>query len=225
LFGFVEFDVHLTDQNNNLIPISDDIKESPIEGVENSVGNDTLAGCRVTGIIKAQKGIGNFHVAPGTSTTGFSGHTHTMNPFSILTDLEKVKLSHTINYLGFGAVFPDQVNPLDGITFATTKIVRHMYYIRLVPTLYKDGNLITRTYQYSVTDHTEILDLNDPFSMQLPGIWFKYDFSPMLVQLEKQKKYFTHLLTRICAIIGGIWVVLGLFFALVEQLLNQFKKK
>jgi len=99
-----------------------------------------------------------------------------------------------------------------------------MYYIRLVPTVYKDGTSTMKTYQYSVTNHTDTFDLSDPLSIQLPGVWFKYDFSPMLVQLEKRDKYFTHLLTRLCAIVGGIWVVLGFIHSLSKQVVDQFKK-
>jgi hypothetical protein len=194
-----------------------------IESKNNTLPRD---GCRVTGIMRTTKGTGNFHVAPGTPTMGFSGHTHVMNPFSLMTDLERVKLSHTINFLSFGSLFPSMINPLDGVSFKTDKIVRHIYYIRLVPTLYTDGDLTVRTYQYSVTNHTDSLDLTDPFSMQLPGVWWKFDFSPMLVKLEKREKYFSHLLTRLCAIIGGIWVVFGLVFSTIQQLLeNTVQKK
>jgi len=266
-----DVDIHLLDQNNHVIELTD-IRELPIDTsnclacfqnsqelccscddvkeyyktrgyirdnplthplcndrlyVESKMNNNTLPrdGCRVSGTMKTTKGTGNFHFAPGTPTMGFSGHTHVMNPFSLMADLEKVKLSHTINLLSFGTIFPDMINPLDGISFKTEKIVRHIYYIRLVPTVYTDGPVSVRTYQYSVTNHTDTLDLTDPFSMQLPGIWWKFDFSPMLVKLEKREKYFTHLLTKLCAIIGGIWVVFGLVFSIIQQLLENTVQK
>jgi len=196
--------------------------------VDPDTPNTINSGCRVKGTMNAFKGSGHFHIAPGTSTMGLSGHTHTMNPFSLMEDLKKVKLSHTINYLGFGTSFPDQVNPLTGVEFQTEMLVRHMYYIRLVPTTYNDGYLSMKTYQYAVTNHTDEFDIvNDPFSIQLPGVWFKYDFSPMLVQLEKRPKYFTHLLTRICAAVGGIWVVLGLIHSVSKHFIDKlnYKKK
>jgi len=174
----------------------------------------------------ALKGAGNFHVAPGIAVNGLNGvHTHTMNPLTILEDLQKTRLSHTIHLLTFGFPYPGQRDTLNGITFRTKDIVRHVYYIRLVPTVYIDGTTVVRTHQYSVTNHTEVIDLANSFSVQLPGIFWKYDFSPMLVQIERKEKYFTHFLTRLCAVIGGTWVVLGLLYSLIQQAFEKYRKK
>eukprot|EP01125_Pyxidicula_operculata_P010042 TRINITY_DN3302_c0_g1_i2.p1 TRINITY_DN3302_c0_g1~~TRINITY_DN3302_c0_g1_i2.p1 ORF type:complete len:303 (+),score=58.19 TRINITY_DN3302_c0_g1_i2:188-1096(+) len=184
-----------------------------------------LVGCRVvTHQVKLPKIGGNFHVAPGRGTSSFGGHTHSLNPFTFTADLQKTRLSHTINHISFGAVIDGMVDPLRGATFLTDQLVRHVYYLRLVPTFYHDHRDFSLTNQYSVTNHTDVLKL-DSFSMQLPGVFFKYDFSPMLVKLERKQKYFTHFLTRLCAVIGGLWVVLGLVYQTVNSAVNHLKKK
>jgi len=186
----------------------------------------SLEGCRVKGEMTALKISGNFHVAPGTVVTGKGGsHTHTMNPFTLLADLEKTRLSHTVHLLSFGYPYPGQSDTLNEMTFLTKDVVRHVYYLRLVPTVYIDGTEVVRTHQYSVTNHTEVIDLKNTLSWQLPGIFWKYDFSPMLVKLERREKYFSHFLTRLCAIVGGTWVVLGLLYTVTQQALDKLSKK
>jgi len=181
-------------------------------------------GCKINGRIQVPKIGGNFHIAPGLGAATFGGHSHTLHPLTFTADLEKTKLSHSIHKLSFGPPYPGMTDPLTGVEFSTDKLVRHIYYIRLVPTVYIDGSNIIHTYQYSVTNHTDVVNLGT-FSLQLPGIFFKYDFSPMLVQLERREKYFTHFLTRLCAIIGGTWVVLGLIYSSLQSAVDHLKKK
>jgi len=190
----------------------------------NAPGN--AEGCRVKGQLTALKGSGNFHVAPGMATNGINGaHSHTMNPFTIMEDLQHARYSHTIHTLSFGFPYPGQNDTLNGVIFQTKDIVRHVYYIRLVPTIYIDGTNVVKTHQYSVTNHTDVVDLTNTFTLQLPGIFWKFDISPMLVKLERKEKYFTHFLTRLCAVVGGTWVVLGLLYATILQAFEKLRKK
>jgi len=192
------------------------------------LNTDTLpstSACRVTGVLPIPKIQGNFHVAPGAATTPGSGsHSHQMNPFTFRQDLAKMKLSHTINALTFGPNYPGKVDPLTNYYFNTNNLVKQTYNLKLVPTLYIEGGIVIQSHQYSVTNHTDVIDLSNMATLQLPGIFFKYDFSPMLVKLERKPKYFTHFLTRLCAIIGGTWVVLGLIYSTLQSAVDKLKK-
>lgn len=45
---------------------------------------------------------------------------------------------------------------------------------------------------------------------QLPAIYFRYDFSPITVAFKEKKSSFAHFLVQVCAIVGGVFTVLGL---------------
>lgn len=42
------------------------------------------------------------------------------------------------------------------------------------------------------------------------GVFFMYDMSPMMVQLTEHQRSFTHFLTGVCAIVGGVFTVAGM---------------
>lgn len=48
--------------------------------------------------------------------------------------------------------------------------------------------------------------------MQMPSVWFVYDMSPIAVSMTQTRKSIGHLLTRICAVIGGVFAVTGTYF-------------
>ena len=79
------------------------------------------------------------------------------------------------------------------------------YYLKIVHTQYSPSSSTTfHTYQY--TSHGN--DLVIP--RQLPAIYFRYDFSPVTVKIEKRRRGFAHFLTDICAVVGGVLTVLKL---------------
>lgn len=51
----------------------------------------------------------------------------------------------------------------------------------------------------------------------LPGVFFNYDLSPIRVRIEERRRSFLHFLTRVCAIVGGIFTVMGVVDRLVEK--------
>ncbi len=55
-------------------------------------------------------------------------------------------------------------------------------------------------------------------------MFFRYDFAPMLVRLESRSKSFLHLLVRLCAIVGGVWTVIGLVYGALRASVERVKK-
>lgn len=43
----------------------------------------------------------------------------------------------------------------------------------------------------------------------VPGIFFIYDMSPFMVEVQRSRKPLLHTFTRLCAIIGGVLSILG----------------
>lgn len=78
------------------------------------------------------------------------------------------------------------------------------------------------THQYSVTEYERDLSKgNKPGKDELghqtshgyagvPGLFFSYEISPMLVIHTETRQSFAHFLTDTCAIVGGILTVAGL---------------
>ena len=77
------------------------------------------------------------------------------------------------------------------------------YYLKIVHTQYSPTSRHTfHTYQY--TSHGN--DLVIP--RQLPAIFFRYDFSPVTVKIDRRRRGFAHFLTDVCAVVGGVLTVL-----------------
>lgn len=64
----------------------------------------------------------------------------------------------------------------------------------------------TKTHQYSVTEYDTVVHKGE---MQMPSVWFAYDISPISVTITETRKSFAHLLTRLCAVVGGVFAVTG----------------
>ena len=55
----------------------------------------------------------------------------------------------------------------------------------------------------------------------LPGIFFVYDLSPFLIEVQRTKTPFFHFFTKACAIVGGVISVTGV----IDALLYRFQKR
>jgi hypothetical protein len=64
----------------------------------------------------------------------------------------------------------------------------------------------TKANQCSVTEYDTIVHKGE---MQMPSVWFVYDMSPIAVTIRQTRRSLGHLLTRICAVIGGVFAMTG----------------
>ncbi|KRZ12390.1 Endoplasmic reticulum-Golgi intermediate compartment protein 3, partial [Trichinella zimbabwensis] len=163
-------------------------------------------GCHVYGWLEVSKVTGNFHIAPGSSVKDVHVHVHNLHQLGP----SAFNTSHTIKHFSFGQSFPGKKFPLDGETVIANKggVMVH-YFVKIVPTVYvdlKQNRLLT--HQFSVTKSKLDIDVNSPDG--LPGFFVSYEFSPLMVQLNEKEKPFTHFLTDICVIVGGVFTVASL---------------
>jgi hypothetical protein len=49
----------------------------------------------------------------------------------------------------------------------------------------------------------------------MPAAIFSYDFSPVMLTIEERRRPLLHFLTRICAVVGGVFAIFGLFARLL----------
>ena len=81
-----------------------------------------------------------------------------------------------------------------------------------------------RTNQYSVTEHFQRVNMRT--GRQLPGVYIYYDLSPLRVRfIDGDNGGFGHFLTNVCAIVGGVFTVIGLFDASLFSFVKLVGKK
>jgi hypothetical protein len=143
------------------------------------------------GNIIVPRAKGNLHVAAGHSGNqrhgGHAHHVHQINPNQLkqvceslgclwedeLTGLllqlqETYKVQHVIRKLRFGADFPGQSNPLEGVALWEPGLLRHLYMIQVVPTRYERSILTVDSNQYTFSNYTEKVDVSTSH-WHLPG--------------------------------------------------------
>ena len=58
----------------------------------------------------------------------------------------------------------------------------------------------------------------------LPGVFFNYELSPLRAHIEERRRSLGHFLTRVFAVIGGVFVVAGVADSFVYALLQDLGK-
>jgi len=207
------------------------VEQCQREGFVDKLNEQRNEGCHIYGSLFVNKVAGNFHFAPGRSFQNHHMHVHDLSPFKG----GKFNLSHEINSLSFGKPFPGARNPLDGVKKATTVTgsAIYQYFVKIVPTEYHnlDGDVL-KTNQYSVTEHFRQLDAPQQAGPGghshggggLPGVFVIYDNSPIMVTFKERRRSFTHFLTGVCAIVGGVFTVAGMIDSLVFHSVARFKR-
>jgi hypothetical protein len=174
----------------------------------NEVVTQMNEGCRVHGHLEVNKVAGNFHIAPGQSFQQHHVHVHSLKNLR----LNLLNTTHFVNDLSFGEYFPNQVNPLsDTKQIANAGATLFHYYVKIVPSTYIFlNNTELRTNQYSVTKHRKIIqNILDTNSHQLPGTFFTYEISAIMVKFVEKRRSLAQFLTSSCAIIVKIFISLN----------------
>lgn len=139
----------------------------------------------------------------------------------------KFNNTHRINSLSLGKPFPGVTNPLDGHgkVLPEKEHGMHQYFLKVVPTEYHPvgGKPATLTNQFSVTDHFR--HLSPSAQRGLPGVYFFYEVSPIRVVIEERYRSFGHFLTSVCAIVGGVYTVMGLVDSATHSLVTWWERR
>jgi hypothetical protein len=181
---------------------------------DKGVTAENAPGCTIDGAVTVSKVAGNLHVALGMGAQSMG---QMIYQFS-MSDLTSFNASHFIHELSFGPKMPGIKNPLDSIhNEVSSGTGQYMYYIKVVPSEYiaLTGER-TSSNQYSVTEHFIGVDFMAG-QFPHPGVFFKYDFSPIMVEYKESRPSFFHFATNLCAILGGVFTV----FSMVDTFFHQ----
>ncbi|XP_051835153.1 endoplasmic reticulum-Golgi intermediate compartment protein 3 isoform X2 [Antechinus flavipes] len=200
----------------------DTIEQCRREGFSQKMQEQKNEGCQVYGFLEVNKVAGNFHFAPGKSFQQSHVHVHDLQSFG----LDNINMTHYIRRLSFGEDYPGIVNPLDDTNITAPQAsMMFQYFVKVVPTVYmKVNGEVLRSNQFSVTRHEKVANglIGD---QGLPGVFVLYELSPMMVKLTEKHRSFTHFLTGVCAIIGGMFTVAGLIDSLIYHSARAIQKK
>lgn len=140
-------------------------------------------------------------------------------------NLKGANISHAVHSLSFGESFEGQTSPLqDVVNLVPTHVGQYQFHIKVIPTIYRPlrGDPV-KSNSYSM--HEQFVKLDVLSSMQSqPGVYFNYDFYPVMVELVETKPSFLNFITRICGIIGGVVTVARVLDSLIHRAREQLKK-
>ncbi|RNF16522.1 ERGIC and golgi family 3 [Trypanosoma conorhini] len=199
-------------------------------------------GCNLFARYNVARVTGNIHFVPGRMFSVMGQHLHDFKGKMV----RELNLSHIVHTLEFGARFPGQLNPMDGLVNtrgavdATQEVNgRFSYFVKVVPTQYQVASLlgvgkVVESNQYSVTHHFTASPRNGSAAAEagtnpqlVPGVFITYDLSPIKVFVLETHPYssFVHLLLQLCAVGGGVFTVAGIVDAAVFHGVRRVQRK
>jgi len=225
------------------------VEQCTREGWADKLKEQASEGCNMSGRLRINKVIGNINFTPGRSFRSSAE----LVPY-LRDDGNSHDFSHTIHHMAFegdddydyrkvkaGKAMKDKlglnVNPLDGRA-AQTRKAQYMfqYFLKVVSTQFRtlEGKDI-KTHQYSTThferDLTEGMNSGAPGGTQvqhgvsgIPGSFFNFEISPILVVHSDTRQTFAHFVTSTCAIVGGVLTVASLIDSILFATGRVLKK-
>ena len=82
---------------------------------------------------------------------------------------------------------------------------------------------VRQYYEYSVTEYKQLFDRPSFFSRASPGVYFKYQLTPIRMTQKQYRTGFLQYYTTLCAIVGGVITVAGIVQSLLTHTLLPAK--
>ncbi|KAG7664858.1 uncharacterized protein J8A68_001616 [[Candida] subhashii] len=174
--------------------------------------NEGAPACHIFGSIPVNQVKGDFHI----TAKGIGYRDRSQVP------IKNLNFSHVIQEFSFGDFYPFINNPLDATGKVTEEhLQRYIYHAKVVPTMYEKLGLQIDTNQYSLTENHHVIVLNPVTGVPngIPGIFFRYDFEPIKLQIVEKRIPFIQFIAKLGTIVGGLLVAAGYLFRLYESLL------
>ncbi|GAU26616.1 hypothetical protein TSUD_102230 [Trifolium subterraneum] len=199
----------------------------------------SAGGCRIEGYVRVKKVPGNLIVSARSDAHSF--------------DASQMNMSHVVHHLSFGRKLTPRAmsdlkrlipyignshDRLNGLSFINERdlganITEYLlliagcidlhasmeHYLQIVKTeviTRKDYQLVE---EYEYTAHSSVAH-----SLHIPVARFHLELSPMQVLITEQQKSFSHFITNVCAIIGGVFTVAGIAESILHNTIRLMKK-
>jgi hypothetical protein len=92
---------------------------------------------------------------------------------------------------------------------SVTGAARQIYNLKVVPTIFQTWQKQLISNQFSYTQNYKAVDLMSG-QIPLPGVFFKWDFDPLMIVIHEVHQPWFSVLVRFCAVLGGTFVIAGL---------------
>ncbi|OIW03148.1 hypothetical protein TanjilG_11785 [Lupinus angustifolius] len=184
----------------------------------------SAGGCRIEGHVRVKKVPGNLIISARSDAHSF--------------DVSQMNMSHVIHHLSFGRKVSPRVmsdakrlipyigsshDRLNGRSFINTRDVGANvtleHYLQIVKTEVITGNDYQLVEEYEYTAHSNVVQ-----SLHIPVAKFRLELSPMQVLITENQKSFSHFITNVCAIIGGVFTVAGILDSILHNTVRLIKK-
>ncbi|KAF5814956.1 putative endoplasmic reticulum vesicle transporter, Thioredoxin domain, Thioredoxin-like superfamily [Helianthus annuus] len=180
-------------------------------------------GCRIEGFVWVKKVPGNLIISASSGSHSF--------------DASQMNMSHVVSTLSFGSTITPMMmsdmkrlgpylgaghNRLNGQAYMTSPEDRANvtieHYLQVVKTeVLGLSHQLIENYEY--TAHTSLVHAHS-----IPVAKFHLEFSPMQVLITENAKPFSHFITNLCAIIGGVFTVAGILDSILYNTYKLAKK-
>jgi len=198
---------------------------------------DPETACTLDGQLTVGKVSANFHVEvadaqqqQGNPVVAGRGAFSLQAYAAQMLNVERRKLvnvSHRVHSLHFGErVLADTVAPLDGTVTAPKVAGQQHYLMKVIPTLVdRPGWAVAHTNQYSLAEQFVPYDAlafgaRGGSGGSALGVFFYYDFFPVVIQVVQRRPSLSQFLVSICAIVGGVFA----FSSIVDGIIFQSAK-
>ncbi|KAF6137424.1 hypothetical protein GIB67_009900 [Kingdonia uniflora] len=184
-------------------------------------------GCRIEGFVRVKK-------VPGNLVISARSESHSFDP-------SQMNMSHVISHLSFGKKISPRllaevkritpylggsIDRLNGRQYInrhgeqTNVTIEH--YLQIVKTEVisrRSGRDYKLVEEYEYTAHSSLGE-----SIYIPVAKFHFELSPMQILVIETPKSFSHFITNVCAIIGGVFTVAGILDSILHNTLNFMRK-
>ncbi|KAK7272439.1 hypothetical protein RJT34_29034 [Clitoria ternatea] len=184
----------------------------------------STGGCRIEGYVRVKKVPGNLIISARSDSHSF--------------DATQMNMSHVIHHLSFGRKLSPRImndvkriipyvgsnhDKLNGQSFINTRDlganVTMEHYLQIVKTEVITRKDFTLIEEYEYTAHSSVAQ-----SLHIPVAKFHLELSPMQVLITENQKSFSHFITNVCAIIGGVFTVAGIMDSILHNTFRLMKK-
>ncbi|TXG67863.1 hypothetical protein EZV62_009138 [Acer yangbiense] len=184
-------------------------------------------GCRIEGYVRVKKVPGNLIISARSVAHSF--------------DTTQMNMSHVISHLSFGRKISPHVlsdvkrmipylggshDRLNGRSFinhrelgANVTIEHYLQIVKTEVMMRKHFGEISLLEEYEYTAHSSL-----SHSVYIPAAKFHIELSPMQVVVSENPKSFSHFITNVCAIIGGVFTVAGILDSILHNTIRLIKK-
>ena len=105
-----------------------------------------------------------------------------------------------------------------GVVNAPEHAGQQHYLVKVIPTvLERAGRRRVHTNQYSLAEQFIATTLSNAMGQvgAVPGVYFFYDFFPVMIQVVEERPGFAKFLVSVCAIVGGIFAVASILDGII----------